>query len=234
MGSHAARKSPLDFAGFRRAVQHRNRQLLERHRDRTEPYDVDFAGRRLVVDPDVFCPTVGEGSRLLAEALADRAAGRVLDLGTGSAALAIVAARAAHEVVATDVSPSTVRCARRNVERLGLGDRIDVREGDLFEPLARDESFDLVVFNPPFLEGRAHDVFESSVFDENYDVLRRFFSGVGRHLAPDGAILLAFGDVGAVSYLNYLVRATSLRAERVASRAFGALEFFVLELAASR
>jgi len=80
----------------------------------------------------------------------------VLDMGTGSGVCALTAARRARRVVAVDVSPAAVRCARINVLLNRLEERIDVREGDLFAPLA-GERFDLVLFNPPFLVGAPKD-----------------------------------------------------------------------------
>jgi release factor glutamine methyltransferase len=220
-----------DFRGFQRSVADRNHRLLERHREHEAPYTVEFMSRELVLDPHVFCPTIGEGSVLLAEAIeeAGPALGRVLDLGTGSGAQAIVAARHADTVVAVDLRSHAVRCARANVERLGLADRIEVRHGDLFEPV-EGEAFDLILFNPPFLEGHPHDALESAVYDENYDLLKRFFIEALNHLNPGGRILLAFGDVGSLAYLGYLIRGAGLRVTGRTGAVAGPLEFFVLEL----
>lgn len=74
--------------------------------------------------------------------------GRALDLGCGSGTAGILLTLRAKEVVATDINPRATTLARANA---ALNDRrIDVREGDLFAPVA-GESFDLIVSQPPFV-----------------------------------------------------------------------------------
>ena len=77
---------------------------------------------------------------------------RVLDLCTGSGAIAVSLACELPNarVIATDVSPDAVALARKNAERNAVGDRVDVRAGDLWQPVA-GERFDLIVSNPPYI-----------------------------------------------------------------------------------
>lgn len=93
-------------------------------------YDQTFSylGTTLVVPPDVM--PITDVSHLLGVAvLAEtRATDRVLDMGTGSGVNAILAARSARAVVAVDINPVAVAAARRNAERNGVSDRIEVRE----------------------------------------------------------------------------------------------------------
>jgi release factor glutamine methyltransferase len=122
----------------------------------------------------------------------------VLDMGTGSGVCALAAARRARRVVAADVNPAAVRCARINALLNGLEDRIDVREGDLFAPLA-GERFDLVLFNPPFLVGAPKDHRDAAW--RSVDAARRFALGLEEHLAPRGealVLLSSFGDACAL------------------------------------
>ena len=117
--------------------------------------ETEFWGLPFHVDPSVLVPrpdteTVIEVTRV---ARPDRtAACRILDLCTGSGAIAVSLAREypAAQVVATELSPPAARMARKNAERNGVADRVDVREGDLFAPVA-GERFDLIVSNPPYI-----------------------------------------------------------------------------------
>jgi SAM-dependent methyltransferase len=96
-----------------------------------------------------FVPNVHRPSKLLAQLTVRRHAGRVLDLGTGNGIQALLAARHADEVVATDLNPRAVAFARFNAALNGR-DNVEVRTGSYFEPVA-GEQFDLVVANPPYV-----------------------------------------------------------------------------------
>ncbi|MBA3819660.1 MAG: peptide chain release factor N(5)-glutamine methyltransferase [Deltaproteobacteria bacterium] len=117
----------------------------------------EFWGLPFHVDSSVLVPrpdteTVIEVARALRT---DRAAPcRVLDLCTGSGAIAIALAKelpAAH-VVATELSPEAAAIAMKNAARHGFAERVEVRTGDLFAPIDRErERFDLIVSNPPYI-----------------------------------------------------------------------------------
>ncbi|MET9390511.1 HemK2/MTQ2 family protein methyltransferase [Streptomyces sp. NPDC006624] len=102
-----------------------------------------------LVPPGVYAPQ--EDTELLAGALADeplRPGAEVLDVGTGTGALALEAARRGGRVTAVDVSWSAVWAARLNARIAGLPVRI--RHGNLFEPV-HEETFDLILANPPYV-----------------------------------------------------------------------------------
>jgi len=88
------------------------------------------------------------GSVLLARHLPLQPGDAVLDLGAGAGLIGILAARHGHRVVATDVVPTYTECLRANALLNGVGGRLEVRIGDLFEPV-RGETFDVIAANPP-------------------------------------------------------------------------------------
>jgi len=119
---------------------------------------------------------------------------RVLDVGTGSGAIALAAARAgASSVTAVDLSARSVAAARLNAALAGL--RLDVRQGDLFAPVA-GERFDLVVSNPPYVPAataRLPRHTRARCWDGGVDgraVLDRICSGAADVLTADGQVLL--------------------------------------------
>jgi release factor glutamine methyltransferase len=137
-------------------------EALLARRARHEPYQylvgaAEFCGLHLEVGPGVFIPrpeTEGLVERAL-EGAPDGPA-RVLDLGTGSGAIACALAtrRPAWAVWAVERAPAAAACARANVGRLALGERVCVLEGDLFAPLTArrlEGTLALVVTNPPYL-----------------------------------------------------------------------------------
>ncbi len=109
----------------------------------------------LVVDRSVLIP------RPETEQLVDRVlewcrgmdALRGLDLGTGSGAIAISLALEGpfREIVAVDISAAALKVAGINAREAGLEDRVELRQGSLFEALGPAEPFDVIVSNPPYI-----------------------------------------------------------------------------------
>ena len=116
---------------------------------------------------------------------------RALDVGTGTGVLAFVLARAGASVVATDVEPRAVACARENAERLSLEGRVEVVRADLF-PEGR---FDLVVSNPPWLPEEAHTPLERAVYDPGGAFLERLVLGLPERLAQGGEAWIVISDL---------------------------------------
>ena len=145
----------------------------------------------MLVFPGVFHPGLFLSTPLLLEVIEGFGVGTgsfVLDLGTGTGICAIYSAVRGAQVTATDISPVAVSCARANALINNVEDRVRVLEGDLFEPV-ENERFDLVIFNPPYYEGKPKDWAEYAWRGE--DVLRRFVEGLNAHLTPRGKALLS-------------------------------------------
>ena len=128
---------------------------------------------------------VGGASLMLAQCTVRPAVARALDVGTGCGVQALQLAAHAGHVVATDVSPRALELAAFNAGMNGVP--LDLRAGDLFDPVA-DEQFDLVVSNPPFVIGSpAAGRREYRDFGGAGDaVCEAMVSGAGRHLAEGG------------------------------------------------
>jgi HemK-related putative methylase len=154
-------------------------------------------GMPFVVTPSVFNPKVPRTGEFLASQIDSRLVQRdwqVLDMGTGSGICAVFAARHARRVVAVDINPAAVRCAGINALLNHVDQKIDVRHGDLFAP-ALEERFDLILFNPPFVQGSPRDDRDRAW--RSNDVAERFAAGLGAHLKSGGCALVllsTFGD----------------------------------------
>jgi methylase of polypeptide subunit release factors len=96
-------------------------------------------------------------------------------------------------VVATDIEPRAVACARDNASRLGLDDRVEVLEADLFPD--GGASFDLVVSNPPWLPDVARSPLERAVYDPEGSFLARLLATVPQRLAPGGEAWIVISDL---------------------------------------
>ncbi len=151
--------------------------------------EVSFLGLDLVVLPGVFPPK--EDTALLAQHIRAIDAATVLDVGTGTGALALWAAHhGATSVIAVDISPAAVRNAKQNVERLGLADRIEVRTGHVFSSIAPFESFDIILANLPGRNKTAVDYISAAQWDTEFGAHRALFEGARTHLRHGGIIYM--------------------------------------------
>jgi release factor glutamine methyltransferase len=160
----------------------------------------EFYGLPLAVNPSVLIPR--PETELLVERALDLRPASVLDLGTGSGAIALAIRRhlPAARVVAVERSAAALAVARRNALKLGL--EVEFRHGLWFEPVA-GERFDLVVSNPPYVAmGDGHLQQGDLRFEppsalvagpEGLDALRDIVRGAPSHLNPGGWLLVEHG-----------------------------------------
>ncbi|MEP6776174.1 MAG: methyltransferase [Chloroflexota bacterium] len=204
------------------------RRLLRWRYRNFEPHSqpeklVRVAGLRLRVLPDVFSPAIhftsGVFARFLSQPSVVPRGGDVLDLGTGSGLLAIAAARSgARRVVALDISPAAVGCARSNVARYGIQSVVEVREGDSFGPL-EGERFDLVVCNPPYFRGEPKSLAERAFLGGlHLEWFTKFGRDMHNYLNTSGHALISLGDAAEIDTILRLLRECGWRIEQVARR----------------
>jgi len=169
--------------------------VIGAHEWRTKGIEIPEAGGRIHPHFGVFAPIRREYVDLVAKAqlpAACAASSLAFDIGTGTGVLAAVLARRGIErVVATDLDPRARACACENVRNLGLADRIDVVEADLF-PAGRAA---LVVCNPPWIPARASSSMENGIYDPESRMLCGFLAGLSGHLQPGGEGWLILSDL---------------------------------------
>jgi release factor glutamine methyltransferase len=158
----------------------------------------EFYGLELSVGPGALIPR--PESELIVDLALQLSFSSVVDLGTGSGAIAIAIKheRPAARVVATDFSAAALAVARRNAEKHGL--QIDFRLGSWLEPLA-GERFDLIVANPPYVADGDHHLRQLGFEPEEaiiggvdgLDGIREIAREAPRHLLPGGRLLVEHG-----------------------------------------
>lgn len=169
--------------------------LIGAHEWRTKGIEVPEAGGRIHPHFGVFAPIRREYVDLVSSTplpAACASSSVAFDIGTGTGVLAAVLARRGIErVVATDLDPRALTCARENLQRLGLSERVKVVEADLF-PEGRAA---LVVCNPPWVPARPRSSMENGIYDPESRMLRGFLGALPKHLEPDGEGWLILSDL---------------------------------------
>lgn len=157
----------------------------------------DFHISKAVLDPRPETETV------IVEALKHPAA-TVLDLGTGSGILAVtlMAEWPKAQALATDISPDALAVAGENAARYDIGDRLSFAQSNWFESVQGE--FDLIVANPPYIAMEEMAGLDRDVRDfdphialtpggDGLDPYRLIAASVGRHLSPDGRLIVEIG-----------------------------------------
>lgn len=173
----------------------------------------EFCGLRIEIEPSVFIP------RFKTEFLVERALALcnfdsvVLDLccGSGAIGLAVISTKPSIQLIASDIDPSAVACASRNLAPFGVA----VFEGDLFEPIPRDLKgrVDILIANAPYVPTEAIEIMprESRLYEshvsldggrDGLDVHRRIAAAATEWLAPGGYLLIETGKSQATLAAN--------------------------------
>lgn len=180
---------------------------------------------------DVYEPA--EDSFFFAKNLKVKDGERVLDMGAGCGILGIVAAEKASQVLAVDISPQAVRCAKENAELNGVAEKMFFVQGDLFTAIRTEEKFDLILFNAPYLPS---EPFESETWfgrawaggTNGRALIDRFVQEVSRHLKKDGRVLLLQSTLADINKTLKILEAENLEKRIVAKLDLPFFETIVL------
>jgi release factor glutamine methyltransferase len=208
---------------------------LVRRRGQHEPVQyilgaTEFHGLRLQVDRRALIPR--PETELLIELVGRELAAppaRILDLGTGSGAIALALAQQypASQVMAVEASADALALAAENAASTGLAERVSLLQSNWFEQVPADPRFDLIVANPPYLtaaetaaaapevrEFEPHAALTSAGADGLAD-LRAIVAAAPRYLAPGGLLAL---ETGVAQHAVLLPLAREAGFSRVESR----------------
>ena len=167
-----------------------------------------FHNIELMVGPGVLIPRP-ETELLVEIALAEitklNKATKVLDLGTGSGAIAlsIASSTALASLIATDQSPEALAIAKQNAQSLALSSQIQFSQGSWYEAVSPQDQFDVIVSNPPYIvsqdphlgQGDLRFEPESALTDygSGLSCLQAIISGAGKFLKSGGLVAVEHG-----------------------------------------
>lgn len=152
----------------------------------------------------------------------------VLDVGTGCGLIALECARIGANVVCTDINPIAVELVKKNylMNQNKLVGNFEVRNGDLFDPMLSSETFDVIIFNPPYLPTRKDEKVggwldvATDGGKSGLEVTKRFIGGLPRFLKKDGRAYFIFSSQSDVGELKSIVKEKKLKSEIVKTQNF--------------
>ena len=140
----------------------------------------------------VFSPVRGEYLDLVAQAPLPPGARKAFEIGVGTGVIsALLVRRGLEVVVATDIDPRALSCAKENLTRLNFISKVQLIQTSLFP----EGKADLIVCNPPWLPSKPTSQVERAVYDDGSQMLRGFLTGLKEHLFPEGEAWLILSDL---------------------------------------
>lgn len=215
----------MDLTGINQRPQDNfdfNDELLATSQQESYPYELEIDGLPFVIHAGVFAVNYFPGADLYSRWLRFKPGTAVLEIGTGTGVVSVLAGLAgARQVVATDINPAAVTNARANVAMHKLEDRVDVRQGDVFDPILPDERFDLIFWNFPWVlvdpDFQPTDLQRACV-DPGYRAIRRYITEGPGLLTPDGRLTLAISTtLGRYDLIQEIAAEVGLEAHIVES-----------------
>ncbi len=136
MGTRAQKPTKLEYKDYIEGT----RQILEQSKLEKEPYKTVVSGREFIVYPNVFSPKYFHDTELFAQNLPVQNGEEMLEIGSGTGAISISAIyKGAKRIVATDINPDAVKNTQANIALHHMEDTVEIREGNLYEPLKERE-----------------------------------------------------------------------------------------------
>ncbi len=165
--------------------------LIKKHTSHKNKYSTIFRGIELVVYPEVLNPNYTKVSGFLSDVIEIKPGSDVLDMFCGSGAIGIVHSKNARTVLLADISPKAVQCATENVAALSLDKKVKVELSNIWESIGINESFDVIIANPPLLPVSPHTEFEKIFADrEDMHITKKFIKGCSTHLKKGGVVYI--------------------------------------------
>jgi len=202
----------------------------------------NFTFKNLTIElhPQVYEPS--EDTFLLADSIVVSEGDFVFEAGSGSGLMALYYASLGANVICSDINPFAVELIKKNflVNKDKIKGNFDVRIGDLFSVLGSKDSFDVILFNPPYLPTSKKELvgglgwFDKAVSGgaDGLNVTTRFINQVSGFLKKNGRVYFVFSSLSNREKLEILIKKNNFIFEIVNSCRFNdeALDVYCLEI----
>ena len=155
---------------------------------------------------------------------------RILEIGTGSGLISLCCLQAgAGRVVATDINPNAIDCARFNAAQRNYENALDLRlvrqvAPEAYSVIRPQEKFDIIISNPPWEDDVPRRIDEFALYDPGFRLLDSLLRELKRHLNSDGYALLAYGCVSAIRAVISTAARYQLKVEILDNRSLDELD----------
>lgn len=170
---------------------------IENTRKEDLPYTTEVLGKKIVVLPNVFSPKYFSDIDFFSKEVPRIVQSRsFLEIGVGTGVVSLfVALNGAPRITGTDINPDALKNTSSNFQGYGL--KIELFEGDVFDPIPEGYKFDYIFWNHPFnsVDYDISDVLLKSVFDTKFEGLRKYFSEAHEYLNKNGTLILGTGQL---------------------------------------
>ena len=151
-----------------------------------------------------------------------------MEIGTGCGLIALVCARLGANVICTDINPFAVELVKKNymMNQNILKGNFEVRIGDLFSPILSSETFDVIIFNPPYLPTQKDELvgewFDTATSGGEDGLLftKRFIEELPIYLNKEGSAYFVFSSLSDRKKLDSILNSNKLIYEVIKSQHF--------------
>lgn len=149
----------------------------------------------------------------------------VLEIGTGTGLVAMIASQQAKKIIATDVSSLALKCASQNIKLNDLTSKIELREGQLFEPIHPNERFDVILINPPYLPADSLEIDDTltqswSSGKDGRTIIDEFLQYFDNYLKKHGRVQLIQSSLSMPEETIRAINKKGMKIEKISEKNF--------------
>lgn len=197
-----------------------------------------FKNLKIELHPEVYEPA--EDTFLLIDSIKLSIGNSIFEVGSGTGLISLYCSSLGANVVCSDINPIAVELIKKNylINQNLLRGNFDVRIGSLFSVLNSKDSFDVIIFNPPYLPTTKENlVGGSGWFDkavsggiDGLDIIKRFISQVSGFLKKNGRVYLVYSSLSDRDILESIIKKNNFIFEIVNSYRFDDETIYVYNL----